>query len=476
MRLLALFLAVLGLAVAEPLSPGGLEDAIKANKAVVGTASARNQGLICKYQAFFDLPIDAYATRDAVALQLLSQRIAEYEAEKGIPVDAKIATVKEAMKADGFADRAKFAELLDAKDATLLKRAHEARSTSQKRGGPLIVEIAEMAVGRVNSLNRGDGKKYGGALIDDFYKVAFGGKYSSGWTPWLYKANKFLSNSVGKKTGPWSWCGIFCVWAVRLATGNEDVYWAGGRSHGLEGPLRDIENAKPGDIILPKDKDPAKPLNHHCLLKEISTDGETYTTIDGNGMYQSITENERPKSTIRGYYRAVPASEDKAPATESAGASPPADAETPQPGSTDEPAHVAPDTHMSRDAGTLVFLFRDGTMRAAAGEIRDCVLEPQDGDKPQTLRLAPNAPATNDGTHHAKAGSHPPYVMIKVASLPATIKMRCTTVNGDFLGGQEVVVPGSQPVGTWTEEVVSVGGIPLPMETLFVPAGSISKK
>ncbi len=200
-----------------------------------------------------------------------------------------------------------------------------------------IVGLAQSQVGTVFASNRGDGRKHGWERILRYYEVAFAGTmvnteqdkkkpakmqeyfpYTFGpntedladkkpTDPTLSQAvkdtmtpNKFSFPNPG---GPWSWCAIFAMWAIRAVTGK-------GR---WDGKVNDLEwvadpklkNAKRGDLLYVKSDN-----QHHCILADepdpAQPDGP-YDCIEGNLEGQEIRRTKRwVSANLHGYYRAVP--------------------------------------------------------------------------------------------------------------------------------------------------------------------------
>lgn len=198
-----------------------------------------------------------------------------------------------------------------------------------------IVSLAQSQVGKVFSSDRGDGKKHGWERILRYYEVAYEGtmaEIKEKGKPTM--TQPFFSSNFGENTeeiagkdqtdkglpqpvkdtmaagkfsfpnpgGPWSWCAIFAMWAIRAVTGN-------GR---WDGKVNDLEwvadpkltNAKRGDLLYVKSDN-----QHHCILAEepdpANPDGP-YETIEGNLEAQEIRRDKRwVSANLRGYYKAV---------------------------------------------------------------------------------------------------------------------------------------------------------------------------
>lgn len=149
-----------------------------------------------------------------------------------------------------------------------------------------IVELAGSMVGTVVDKKGDDGYKIGWQNLKKFYEVAYKINDLEKDRSWWMADIK----GVGKKVN--DWCGIFCVWAWRSA--GLPVHWntrvVGCKYRGQTNLLA------AGDIVIIKDKDPEKPLNHHCIVKSVS--GNTVETIDGNQGVESIKFRTRKISDI----------------------------------------------------------------------------------------------------------------------------------------------------------------------------------
>lgn len=295
---------------------------------------------------------------------------------KTIPVDGRLTkqTVDE-MKTKGMAEKDKTMWALRDQIDWSLVRAEEvgARLLSKlSRGDPgvtrkAIVSLAEQQIGQVYAADRGDQKKYGWERILRYYQVAFGGeddletlsaklqeklgkspetdqgpeatelrqrqqqqKKVKGWfgeapspsalekgeataprdDPWkkIQAAGVFAFPSQG----PWSWCGIFTVWAVKAVSGRG--FWNDRPSGLTEVNKRDdptLAGAKPGDILAMRTSN-----SHFCLLAADvpvnATPSTRLHTIDGNVEVQSVAASDHwTVEHVFSYFKAV---DDGAPA------------------------------------------------------------------------------------------------------------------------------------------------------------------
>jgi hypothetical protein len=216
-----------------------------------------------------------------------------------------------------------------AQEQEQLAVVREDSSTQSKRQA--IVDLAYSQVGTVVTIDRGDGSqdrpggKIGWERIARYYEVAQQdvngldqfkrkrdqdgvpidapiGKIGDSKLVGIRMANKYANN----KTGDWSWCGIFTMWAIRSVTGKGS--WDGGPK-GVGSMKDDLHNARRGDIIAIKPT--SNPNNHHILLADEiplgSKPGDTISTIEGNIDVQGIKATRRWKiSDVSGYYSTVP--------------------------------------------------------------------------------------------------------------------------------------------------------------------------
>jgi bacterioferritin-associated ferredoxin len=218
----------------------------------------------------------------------------------------------------------------------------QARKEVERGGGSsfalrqAIVNLAQSQVGTVFSSNRGDGRKRGWERILRYYEIAYEGTSikvpAKGKTPeseMPYYQSQFGENTediagkgptdrslsqpvkdtmaAGKFSfpnpgGPWSWCAIFAMWAVRAATGNGR--WDG-KVNGLEWVADPkLKNAQRGDLLYIISDN-----QHHCILAHepdpAQPDGP-YETIEGNLEGQEVRRCKRwVSANLHGYYRAV---------------------------------------------------------------------------------------------------------------------------------------------------------------------------
>ncbi len=150
-----------------------------------------------------------------------------------------------------------------------------------------IVELAAAEVGIVSENPGPDGFKEGWERLKLYYEVAY--RYNDlavdqpYWLQCIKAPHKRVADAQGR--GPKHWCGIFTCWAWRTA--GMPVYWntriVGAKYRG------DLNNMQKGDIAIVDERhiEPAKRLNHHCLI--MSRTGDQVCTINGNSAYQKVS-------------------------------------------------------------------------------------------------------------------------------------------------------------------------------------------
>jgi hypothetical protein len=286
--------------------PAGSE---AANKAEFGVAKKQVQ--LLRGEALVGATLAASkATGGEHWWSRVSQYVAQYQKTSGqAHVDGKLGSVT--------AQTIDYSQL-DAADEEHMKHVAEYAQDTAIPKRVRIVQLALSQVGYVHSSDRGDGKKYGGKRIIEFYKKSYeapGSGYQDWWTDGLMSAangntNGYISRG-GKRAGPWSWCGIFATWAIRSVTGRG--HWglgkAGGGYLGIGSTVwGKINEAKPGDLMYLKSK-----LSHQCVMLHNDMEKKEVTCVDGNGFYQGISVTVRPYSQYVGY---LSASDEAAPSLE----------------------------------------------------------------------------------------------------------------------------------------------------------------
>jgi hypothetical protein len=292
--------------LARELDPGlefDLKAAMKANWSAY--LHPKTNGTVLKAQAVMGIPVEQWlGSKDKTVPQRenFARNLAGWQSANGLTVTGSLDpdTVK-AVTARTGGDWAKDESTQDrealAQSDILGEAAREGDDDAQRQA---IVSTALSQVGKVNSSDRGDGQKYGGERIVDYYRKAIP-SYRPEWDKDLLKANVYLGQTMkdGKATppsatlsGPWSWCGIFSIWAVKTVTG-VGVWDQEPTDYALVDG--NVENAKPGDIIHKTGQ-----LNHHCIV--VRVDGGNVTTVNGNGLAQSVWVNTESLKNYDYYY------------------------------------------------------------------------------------------------------------------------------------------------------------------------------
>jgi len=164
----------------------------------------------------------------------------------------------------------------------------------------------DIARSYIGILGDSRGKRFGSDYFLDIYNVAYDADMMD------KKWGSFASSikTVGKK--PNSWCGIFAT-AMNRKGGLTKGHWArwdvkpGSQPVGFASSANHGAGFQPGDILIIKDKDPKKPLNHHCVCESIN--GDALVTIDGNSwndkemITNTIRRTERKVSDVTMWYK-----------------------------------------------------------------------------------------------------------------------------------------------------------------------------
>ncbi|MSP60292.1 MAG: hypothetical protein EXR72_08115 [Myxococcales bacterium] len=181
-------------------------------------------------------------------------------------------------------------------------------TAGQKKDGKTLhpirqksLDLAKEYILKISDRAGPDGNREGWELLADIWETAY------------HKPPKDLGFLPGIKAPgkpPQSWCGIFCAAMIRKAGVDASQWVIGKGPTGLASGAIADQNFEPGDILILKDKDPAHPLIHHCLLETKS--GSSLGTIDGNswdpasGKSSTVTTHKRSASDIAYYYKAYP--------------------------------------------------------------------------------------------------------------------------------------------------------------------------
>jgi len=153
-----------------------------------------------------------------------------------------------------------------------------------------ILTAAESYIHTVSDCGGQGREKLGADVLDQIYKDGL----QEGYKPMISSQVRPANHS--KWAGPWSWCAIFAVAAVRKA-GITDLHWGTGKMVGRKA-IAGHKGAKPGDIAFWTGG-----LNHHDIIEKI--DGKTVYTIDGNQECSGIMRKKRQLSNMAGYYKIV---------------------------------------------------------------------------------------------------------------------------------------------------------------------------
>ena len=153
-----------------------------------------------------------------------------------------------------------------------------------------ILTSAESYIHKVSDCGGEGREKLGADVLEQIYKDGL----QDGWKDMMSKQIRPANHS--KWSGPWSWCAIYAVAAVRKA-GITDLHWGTGKLVGRKA-IGGHKGAKPGDIAFWTGG-----LNHHDIIEKI--DGKTVYTIDGNQECSGIMRKKRDLSKMAGYYKIV---------------------------------------------------------------------------------------------------------------------------------------------------------------------------
>ena len=331
-----------------------------------------------------------------------------------------------------------------------------------------ILNLARSQIGTVDANNRGDGNKTGWQRILRFYEVAFeGAKVPGGEADW-FAANfgdnstpeaaaqsnkqavkgmkKFASfafhgappkgetfASMKKKNpkynpGPWSWCGMFAVWAVKSVTGRGG--WANSRAQGLT--AIPTAQAQPGDIVHFNDK-----RQHHAILaKPIQPGDKTLTIIEGNGHYQRIGESSNRRiDEVLHFYQAEPPQ-----------------AHQPPPNATNSHNQTPPQSHVQKKAQVPQFVrYPPATSQAQSGAATTTVRRKLGSS---TVQQKPIVTPIRQHIHHQLALSdiqrQSIYFNSVASEVIAKIQPGPVAGAGDYVGAYKILN------GRWLKEMLEI--------------------
>lgn len=294
------------------LDAAAIESAKKQIRRVATDQKGHLRAIIPQLRAFFQLSTTATVPltpgkAQAGAIEWITddlvRELADWQSGEGLPVDGKLTEdTLASLRRAGLGSKDWYRQL-DERDqgqlglvGPILGPGGLGQATGQLSARQAIVATAESQIGQVNALDRGDGNKYGWERLVDYYQVA--GVYQAQYLPALKQANKFINDA---QSGPWSWCGIFAIWATKKATGKGQ--WVDGKPGSdfdyftrKEDPK--LDGIEPGDIVAITGA-----ANHHTIVKSKSPDGRVLTTVDGNQLFQGIYINQRALSSVTGYYK-----------------------------------------------------------------------------------------------------------------------------------------------------------------------------
>lgn len=191
-----------------------------------------------------------------------------------------------------------------------------------------IVKLALSQVGKVEDTPGPDKNKLGWERLREFYRVACP-SYTPAYDVGIRTVGMWPAQQPGQsRSGPWSWCAIFGVWAIHQITG---IGWFAGIPIGLgpeiklnKTPEENAAAVQPGDMIVRREQwqiegkkeapisvttgRPVDSLNHHTLVASVdasSPSAPKVTTINGNGPKQGIYVKTEPLSYYHAFYDAL---------------------------------------------------------------------------------------------------------------------------------------------------------------------------
>ena len=168
-----------------------------------------------------------------------------------------------------------------------------------------IIQAAASKIGSVGETGGEGGLKRGWEQELEFYKVSFAKQDDARWPPKNLLdqiKSRTMPSDRSKRVQPYSWCGIFALWAVKTGAHRDDIKWAGGPK-GLGKPHFGNKGVLPGDIVIIKDPPGKDVLVHHAILERRDETG--LYTIDGNLTCQQVARRKRGADEIAYYYRSV---------------------------------------------------------------------------------------------------------------------------------------------------------------------------
>lgn len=302
--------------------PALVQAAIKKNRSVCLQAANANRGLVFAVRDHVGLTVTG-ASFDALLDEELVRAIGSYQLEHGIePMNGILGDeTLVAMRREGMLSRdATYWSERDAEDAASVGGAVAAAQEQVAAAAgddtsvrDAVVALAASQIGTVNALDRGDGQKYGNERIAAYYKAL-----GLGTDAGIDRAGSFKNDrSAGQSShsGDWSWCGIFCMWAVKSATGKGG--WSSRPMNGDEknatslpkGGRGTVHQVQKGDIVVLTGS-----TVHHVLVERYDPATQKIDVIEGNVLYQGIGRNTYDASRVDAWYSIGGAIKKDAPA------------------------------------------------------------------------------------------------------------------------------------------------------------------
>lgn len=290
--------------------PALVAAAIQKNRSVCLQAANANRGLVFAARDHLGLTVTGasfYALVDEEMVRAIGSYQLEHAIEpmNGILGDETLA----AMRREGMLSRdATYWSERDAEDAAAVSGAVAAAQEQVAAAAgddasvrDAVVALAASQIGTVNALDRGDGQKYGNERIAAFYDAL-----GLGTDAGIDRAGSFKNDtSAGQSrhTGDWSWCGIFCMWAVKSATGKGG--WSGRPTNGDEkeptalprGGRATLDQVQKGDIVVLTGS-----TVHHVLVERYDPAAKKIDVIEGNVLYQGIGRNTYDAAKVDTWY------------------------------------------------------------------------------------------------------------------------------------------------------------------------------
>jgi Domain of unknown function (DUF4157) len=128
-------------------------------------------------------------------------------------------------------------------------------------------------------------------------------KYFHVAAPGIWSDKTIKYNSKKGYNGLPHWCGIFALWALRNSGVDVGTWKQGGGISSVKG-MKPTQEPKVGDVGFI-----SEPWQHHFIVSEVSSDGKTISSVDGNsGKDSEVTSGTtRSRSRVNGFYTAFSA-------------------------------------------------------------------------------------------------------------------------------------------------------------------------